>query len=202
MRVCVGKRGVALGSRVSAFLLRTQQSQAGLLRHSEIRGVIIRDMSAELAMLIAEKQNLSGDVSSLQRAREHGTLVQCLCIYRRLFVRFPPLAAFSNHHERAWSCSFPRVTSFPCSLNLCQQKVMTYRMQREAFSRPDSCAQEGLPQCSRRWRRGPTCSPIHMWRASKNTRQVYPDGQTLWRFCSCPVSWVAAIPSTEWTAGC
>ena len=159
-------------------------------------------MSTGLSMLIAENQNFSGDVSSLQRAREHGTLVQCLCIYLRFFVRFPPRAAFSNHHERAGSCSFPHVTSFPCSLNLCQQKVMTYRMQREAFGRPDSCAQVRRPQCSRRWPGGPTCSPIHMWRASKITRQGYPDGQTFWRFCSCPVSWVAAMSSTEWTAGC
>ena len=112
-------------------------------------------MSTGLSMLIAENQNFSGDVSSLQRAREHGTLVQCLCIYLRFFVRFPPLAAFSNHHERAGSCSFPRVTSFPCSLNLCQQKVMTYRMQREAFGRPDSCAQVRRPQCSRRCRADP-----------------------------------------------
>ena len=77
------------------------------------RGVIIRDMSAELAMLIAEKQNLSGDVSALQRAREHGTLVQCLCIYRRLFVRFLPLVAFSNHHERARRSLVPSSYLFP-----------------------------------------------------------------------------------------
>ena len=88
-------------------VLRSQQSQAGLLRRSELRGVIIRDISTELSMLISQKQNVSGDVSPLQRGREHGTLVQCLCIYHRLFVRFPPLVAFTHHHERARRLLFP-----------------------------------------------------------------------------------------------
>ena len=71
------------------------------------------------------------------------SLVKCpLCSERENMGRWFSVCAFTvdtlsvflDSSHSPGGRSFPRRTSFPCSLNLCQQKVMAYRMQRDAFA--------------------------------------------------------------------